>query len=372
MHLRPIKATYPRLAKISSIETFLKTVKEDYHSYLEKDCFLQHESAAICIYQIREKEETYVGIVSGVDIRDFLDGKIKAHENTIEEKENKQIQLMLNRQASVKPILLSYPANTQINEWIQSITEQRPPDFDWKINDGNASHRFWYVIEKENIRVIQRLFKEHVGSTYIADGHHRTTAATKLFEKCADSLESNPYREILCAFFSSTELRVFDFKRVIDLQDAEQHHQLLDRLSSICSIDRLVEASLPINRHFLTMYYKRGWYQLQWRKEVLDHSTSQFDAVLLNDYIFKDIFGILDVKTDHRIQYLDGKTSLIDFMKRSDALKFGVAFNVYPMEIREIFENTDRGVTLPPKSTWFEPRLKNGLIVLKHLKELNS
>ena len=366
MQLTPFRACYPRLAQVASIDGFLQTVKEEYLSYTRQGIFQSRSRPAFYIYRISTRTEQYTGVIGGVPIREFLDGKIRAHEKTIAKKEQIQAQLLGLRQASVKPILLSYPEDAALTDRINELVREKTADFYLQASQGEEEHLFWCIEQPEDIRNLEELFRTRVRHCYIADGHHRIAATALLHREAAAGNGSPLFEHLFCAFFSSRELRIFDFKRIVRLEEGHAFENVLIGLSRFCDLQPLTQPALPEQRHQFTMYHQGQWYRLSWKRAFLAGYERVFDAILLHDQVFHDLLGVAKAKDEQRITYLPGMVNAAQLEARVDAETRSIGFCLFPLSIEEIFDNTDEGVTLPPKSTWFEPRLKNGLLVMDY------
>ena len=368
MYLRPFRALYPDLEKIESIETFLESVKEDYQAFAKAGVFLEMDIEALYVYRITRGINQYTGLIAGVDIEDLVTGKIKAHEKTIREKEEMQVQLLSDRKASVKPILLFYRSDAIIRDCMTQCVSTARPDFDLVIDGGKIRHQFWSIIDPEQVVLLQQLFKDRVESTYIADGHHRISAALRLFESYGDRAVSdplsNPFRNIFCALFASDELEVLDFKRILDVARFPECQDLLAEMGKLCDVLAMKAPGLPNDRHELTLYYRGKWHRLRWKPEILERIDARFDTTLLSKVLFRDTLHVTDINNDDRLHYIGADLTTKQLEEYTDQMEDGAAFCLHPLEVNEVLEVTDAGLTLPPKSTWFEPRLKNGAIVM--------
>ena len=366
MQLTPFQASYPRLAQIDSIDEFLHSVKEDYLSFARLGGYQRHPGRALYVYQIDFGTQSCTGVVAGVPVEDFVVGKIRAHEMTIAEKEDKQLELLRLRKASVKPILLSYRDGSALVTYLEELVSGRTPDFRLQVAEGQEVHQFWGITTHREILAVQQLFQEHIPHCYIADGHHRIAATVKLHQERNKNGDETAFGQLFCAFFSSRELKVFDFKRILQLSDRELFGEVLEHMAHYCHVQYLDQPALPRERHQFTMYYRGSWYLLRWKDFLLKEANRVFDAILLHERIFTKLLGVKQLKEEQAITYLPGLADAATVEEAVDAREQSVGFCLFPLGVKEIFDNSDEGVTLPPKSTWFEPRLKNGLMVMDY------
>lgn len=364
MHLRPFQAIFPVKEKLNSAYDFFERVKEDYNFFWQDGYFRYSETTAFYVYQIEDAKGVYNGIIAAIDANDFFEGKIIGHENTLSDKEAKQKELLLQRQVSVKPILLSYEAVPEINDWMEQIIQSNPPDYEIIEHQMNEKHRIWSVASAESIRYIQELFTHQVEKTFIADGHHRTLANASLYRDFkGNGIIKNPFSDIFCALFPSNFLKIYDFNRFVQLTESMDKNAFLEQLAHYCSIKPLKTGARPQRKGEITMFFKDHWLDLEWNAEISALYTASMDVSILNEVIFGKILGIKNIKTDPRVNYFPGYYDVETIEKITAANGPGAAFCLFPLSVSEVFAFAERGEMLPPKSTWFEPRLRNGIIV---------
>ena len=366
MHITPFRALFPHMEFIPSPDYFFATVKEEFPEYYDSGFFQQFGAEALFVYQIRNPRRTYLGLVACVDLRDYREGAIRKHEHTIAENEQKQMQWALKRKAGVKPVLLTYPDVEGISRWIEQFAGKHEPVFEVHFEEDGQHHRLWAVSAPENIAFLQQLFLEKAPVTYIADGHHRLATTALMHEKLESPGEPRHYGTLLAAFFAAGELEILDFNRVVEALDDITPPKFMARLSQVFDIECLDRPEKPRSKYELTMYMRREWYRLRWRPHVLEshlQGAAVLDSALLNEKVLRDIVGIADVRNDPRVEYVEGPKGLEGLRKKAMKSDLAVAFCLYPIQIEDLFSLADAGQMLPPKSTWFEPRMKNGMLV---------
>lgn len=373
MRLIPFRAIYPKLDYITSNDSFFDSVSEAYPDHQANGFFQQTQGAGVYLCQISSPQRTYTGLISCVNFQDYLDGNIKKHEQTLAEKEQKQIQLLLKRQAVVKPILLAYPQKEAIENYLLDYCRRKKPFLDAFFEQEQTHHRVWAVQQQEEILQIQRLFVRHVPTTYIGDGHHRTTIAAILNQRTPEDglIQPNPCPHLLCALFSSAQLEILNFNRVVDALSEYTPSRFMARLAKVFEIEILKEPDFPRRKHQLTLFVNREWYRLAWREKVLKARREQeviLDTLLFNQEVLQKILNIEDLRTDVRVQYVEGPLGLEGLRRKTLQNEFNAGFCLYPVQLDEVIRLADAGRVLPPKSTWFEPRMKNGLIACGKLK----
>ena len=366
MKIRPFQAIYPNTDYIASNDSFFGTVKEEYVSYKESGFFNKASQESVYIYRIQSPTRNHTGLVACADINEYLKGNIKKHENTLAATEQRQMYLMMNRKAIVKPVLLIYPKVKKLNELFERHMEENDPFYSIHFEAENATHLLWEVNDGNTIEKIQQLFEKKIPETYIADGHHRCAASALLYSRIKKKKKANPYENLLTAFFPEDQLEIFDYNRIVDASGEITLTQFMAKLSKVFEIDMIDEPMKPKRKHEIVMFLNKEWFLLKWRSEVLEEYKNQdivLDASLLDDKVLKNILGILDVKTDTRIKYVSGTEGIETVRAKTLKSESRVAFCLYPAQMSDLLATADSGGVMPPKSTWFEPRMKNGLIV---------
>lgn len=366
MHIRPFQAVFPVLEYITSADSFFNTVKEEYPDYYESGFFNKSSQDALYIYQIKQAARTFTGILASAAIQDYLEGHIKKHEHTLADKEQKQLQLLLRRKATVKPVLLTYPSIGIITEWISKYAEANEPFLSVQFESDGQVHQVWEIRDGQEIRLIQDLFEKHVPNAYIADGHHRTSTTALMHQRMQTPEGDSPFDLLLCAFFPASEIEILDFNRVVDGLENLPVSVFMGRLAALFDIKILREAAKPTRKHELTMCLEKHWFRLRWRKKVLRRYNEEevlLDTMLFNELVLRDILGIENVRDDLRIQYIEGPKGADGVEKKAIKSPTTIGFCLPPVTLEELMHIADANLVLPPKSTWFEPRMKNGLIV---------
>jgi len=363
VRIKPFQAIYPNLDIIASVDSFFKSVKYDFRQYDESGFFERTDSEGFYIYEILTPNNRHRGILATVDIQDYIEGNILKHEETLSTKEQSMMNLLLERRAMIKPVLLTYPKKKKVRNVIDKSIDNKPI-FEIYFEESKEQHRVWKISDKKKMEGLKKLFKK-IPKCYIADGHHRCSTSSRLHLHPPKSHPKLDFSKLLCLFFSFEELVIHDYNRVIDILGDVKSTVLMAELSKYCKIKRVKEGYRPQKKHEMSFYIHDEWYRLQWRKKVMKkykNSSVILDSSLVNDIIMGEIMGIKDVSGDSRITYIEGtkKSSGISNACKKNANRVGIGlYPVYPEEFKTL---SDQGITLPPKSTWFEPRVKNGLI----------
>ncbi len=367
MRINPFQAVYPNFDYVASTDTFFNTVKVEYSGYRKSGFFHKTPQEGLYIYQIITKERTFTGLVTATDIRDYKDDKIKKHENTLTSKEQQQLNLLISRNAMVKPVLLTYPGVKSINKIINSYIKKNKPYYSCEIPGEKQTHKVWEIADGAAIREIQNLFKKEVPKSYIADGHHRTSTSALLYERMKKKGDKK-YDQLLAVYFPVSELEVHDYNRVVEGLEDCTPTMFMVKMGQIFDIEILDEPAKPENKHEITLFINREWYKLTWKKSVLKEYQKKkvlLDANMLDEKVLRDILGITDVRTDTRISYVEGPKGVDAVRSQVIKSRYRIGFCLYPVDLKDLMKVADNGKTMPPKSTWFEPRVKNGMIILE-------
>jgi uncharacterized protein (DUF1015 family) len=267
----------------------------------------------------------------------------------------------------VKPILLTYLPVPDITQWLVQHTQDQPPHWIVNFKTEQEDHLFWAIDKPEAIQEICSLFAQQLPEVYLADGHHRI-AATQYFAQ-SQNLNKSHYFKILCAYFDASQLDILEFNRVVTLPPNLSTSALLSQLESLFHIAPLENPEKPKQKHELSLLLNNQWFRLQWKPNILEQYDTQailLDTMLLNEQVLKAIIGIKNVQKDKRINYLEGPKGLEGLVQETQKGKNRAGFILYPTAIEDVIRVASLKKIMPPKSTWFEPRIKNGLIVYEY------
>ncbi|MBC7884790.1 MAG: DUF1015 domain-containing protein [Saprospiraceae bacterium] len=366
MNIYPFKASFPNIDLIASPESFFETVSNEFPNFMNSGFFTSMNEEAIFIYRIYGKR-SFTGIIASSALSDIEDKKILGHEHTINEKEQAMMQLMLLRKAMIKPVLLAYEEKQEINGFVENYIKNRVPFFVMDLSVQNEKHSLWDVTDRIQIEEIQHLFNNYVKKSYIADGHHRASVTAKLVRK-KYLHDDSAHPGLLSVFFPFRDLEILDYNRIVNLSLKMSKVKFLAFLSSVMDIEPLKTASKPTKKHEITMQLDHEWYLLKWKEKVflsVSDNKVVLDVDLFNQFILQDILHIHDIKTTSDVMYVEGVLGLEDLEERIRKNNDYIGFCLYPVTKEDVIRISDDGGVLPPKSTWFEPRMKNGLIVKK-------
>ncbi|AFM43355.1 hypothetical protein Desaci_4514 [Desulfosporosinus acidiphilus SJ4] len=327
--------------------------------------FIREGKNCYYIYELTMDGRSQAGIVGCASIDDYLDNVIKKHEKTREDKEIDRIKHVDVCNAQTGPIFLAYRSQKAINEVVDRIKEGTPL-YDFVAPDG-VHHTVWKIDDRADVETIYTEFQK-IQNVYIADGHHRTASAVKVGLK---RREANPgytgkeeFNYFLSVLFPHDQLRILDYNRVVkDLNGLGKEEFLKEVKESFLIEDRGEKPYKPTEKGTFGMYLEGVWYKLIAKKEIRSNDPVEgLDVSLLQNYLLTPVLNIIDIRTDKRVDFVGGIRGLEELEQRVKT-DMKVAFSMYPTSINELFAVSDAGQLMPPKSTWFEPKLRSGLFI---------
>lgn len=332
--------------------------------FLEKNWLTQDEKEQFYLYQLTMNGRSQIGLVVCASIKDYQENKIKKHEFTREEKEVDRIRHVDTADANTSPIFLTYRDQESIDALIEQWVTENDPIYDFS-SFHDVEHKVWVIDQPTMIAQMKELFERQVAELYIADGHHRTESAVKVALKRKETHPNAPeeaeFNYFLAVLFPASQLAILDYNRVVNSVIGED---FLDQLAEKFDVEKVTSSYKPDRPKTIGMYLKSDWYKLTVKPAfILDHPVKGLDVSLLQEHILTPLFDIKDIRTDKRIDFIGGIRGLQALSDAVDEGPFTVAFAMYPTEIDELIRVADSGEVLPPKSTWFEPKLLSGLFV---------
>jgi len=320
------------------------------------------------IYAQTMDGRTQYGIVGCASVDDYLNGIIKKHELTRADKEEDRMKHVRITDANMEPVFFAYPADADIDRIVANIVESRKPEYDFVASDG-FGHHFWLIDDKNTIDKLVKLFAA-IPATYVADGHHRTAAAALVGkEKRAANPHHNGtegYNFFLAVHFPDNQLRIIDYNRVIKDLNGLSSAELLQKLSVDFEVAKIGSGIYkPEALHIFSMYMDGDWYKLTAKPGRYNDSDpiGVLDVTILSALVLDKILGIKDLRTDKRIDFVGGIRGLGELKRRVDSGEMKVAFALYAVSMQQLINIADSGNIMPPKTTWFEPKLRSGLVV---------
>lgn len=330
--------------------------RENFIKMLDNKWLFKDEKANFYIYRLVWNKHVQTGIVALASCQDYLNNVIKKHELTQPEKEDDRMRHIEIMNAQTGIVFLVYRAQKGIDEFIQTETE-KPPFVDFIALDG-VHHTSWIVNRMDQIKFLEEEFKK-VDSIYIADGHHRAAAAVRIFKKRNGAGGSFGF---LSAIFADHQVKILPYNRVLLDTNGLNRDALLKELSKVFNISPTNNPT-PDKKGIVCFYFEKQWLRLEFKKEITnsDDPVEQLDAALLQKHVLKPIFGIDDPRTNKRIIYVGGIRGVEELQRMVDAGNGACAFSLFPVSIQDIMKVSDAGKIMPPKSTWFEPKLRDAM-----------
>lgn len=339
--------------------TVYEKAKENLQELIKHGILFQVEKECYYIYQLVMNGRSQTGLVCVSSVEDYFNDIIKKHEFTRPEKEKDRIDHMRTIEAQTGNVFLAYRDVMEVNAIINGWKMTNKPVYDFTAADG-IQHSIWIIDRDIVVNSITQLFRSHVPATYIADGHHRAASAAKVSKELPGS-ENAKY--FLTTIFPESQLAILDYNRVIKDLNGLTPEKLLALLQDDFYITLSPEAVKPSQLHEFGMYLEGQWYILTSRKGTwTDDPIGVLDVTILSNNILDKIFDIKDQRTDKRIDFVGGIRGLEELEKRVNIGEMKVAFSLYPVTLAQLFAIADSGNVMPPKSTWFEPKLRDGLL----------
>lgn len=342
---------------------------ENFNNFQQQGWLKQDDTEHYYIYAQTMNGRTQYGIVIAANVDDYMTGKIKKHELTRRDKEEDRMKHVRVNNANIEPVFLAFPDNKVLQHIINTVTAGEP-EYDFTAPDG-FGHHFWVINDQETIDTITKEF-EKIPYLYIADGHHRTAAAALVGNEKA---KANPnhkgdeeYNFFLAVAFPASHLNIIDYNRVVKDLNGLTHEQFINKLKeNFIVTPKGSEAYRPEKLHNFALYLPGQWYSLT-AKEGTYNDTDPIgvlDVTVSSDLILRDILGIHDLRSDKRIDFVGGIRGLGELQRRVDSGEMAMALALYPVSMKQLMDIADSGNIMPPKTTWFEPKLRSGLVIHK-------
>lgn len=368
LHITKAEIDFPEGIDEHSEEVYQKSL-ENFKAFRKKGYLLQDEEEMYYIYAQTMDGKTQYGLVAGAATDDYLKGIIKKHELTRPDKEeDRMVNIRVNK-ANIEPVFFAYPAVHDIDKIVHSVVHGKDPEYDFVSEDG-FGHHFWVIDDHDMIERITDLFETKVPYTYVADGHHRTAAAAlvgkEFKEKNPHHTGQEEYNYFLAVHFPDNQLRIIDYNRVVkDLNGLDKMgflEKIRENFEVECKGDLLFK---PEALHEFSMYLDGEWYSLHAKPHTYDDNDpiGVLDVTILTNTILSPVLDIQDLRRSKRIDFVGGIRGLGELKKRVDSGEHKVAFALFPVSMKQLIAIADSGNIMPPKTTWFEPKLRSGLVI---------
>ena len=349
-------------------EVYNKVV-ENFTTFINNKWLVQDKEEKLYIYAQTMDGRTQYGIVGCTSIEDYFNNKIKKHELTRKDKEEDRMIHVRITNANVEPVFFSYPANKSIDEIVSNIVVYNKPTYDF-VTDEGFCHQFWTIDDEETIDAIITIFDKEIPSLYVADGHHRTAAAALVGEEKrkhnANHNGTEEYNFFMSVLFPDNQLKIIDYNRVVKDLNGFSSSELLQKLNEVFLVEKKgSEIYTPASLHNFGMYLEGNWYSLTAKEGtyVDQDPIGVLDVTILSTLVLDHILDITDLRTSTRVDFVGGIRGLGELVKRVDSGEMKVAFALYPVSMKQLIDIADTGNIMPPKTTWFEPKLRSGLVI---------
>ena len=373
LHVTKAEIDLPEGTKDSDLTTYIKVV-ENFNAFKDFGWLVQDKEEKLYIYAqsmnpTDANAHWQYGIVACAWSEDYVNQVIKKHELTRKDKEEDRMKHVRITNANVEPVFFAYPAVAEIDAIVSNITKEAPI-YDFIAKEDNFGHRFWVIDDKATIDRLVELFAKEVPSMYIADGHHRSAAAALVGQ---EKKENNPdhkgteeYNFFMTVIFPDNQLKIIDYNRVVKDLNGLSKEEFLNALTESFEVEDMgTEIYKPAKLHEFSTYLDGHWYKLNAKAGTFNDADpiGVLDVTILSNLVLDKILGIKDLRTDKRIDFVGGIRGLGELKRRVDNGEMKVAFALHPVTMKQIIDIADSGNIMPPKTTWFEPKLRSGLVI---------
>jgi len=370
LHITKSEIDLPEGTDVHSEEVYRKAF-ENFTLWQKNGWLVQDEKSCFYVYAQTMKGRTQYGIVGAAAVSDYLNGIIKKHELTRPDKEEDRMVHVRTNNANIEPVFFAYPAVKEIDRIVSRVVKKQKPEYDFVAEDG-IGHQFWVIRDETVVTQIEQLFTTKVPFMYVADGHHRTAAAALVGKERRDRNPSHrgdeEYNYFLAVIFPDNQLKILDYNRVIRDLNGQTADQFITRLGDSFVIkDKGTKTYRPRRLHNFSMYLNGRWYSLTAKPGTFndDDPIGILDVTILTDKVLGPLLDIQDLRRSKRIDFIGGIRGLGELKRRVDSGEMKVAFALYPVSMKQLITIADTGNIMPPKTTWFEPKLRSGLVIHK-------
>lgn len=343
---------------------------ENFKKFQDKGWLVQDDKDNYYIYAQTMNGKTQYGLVVCAFVDDYLNGVIKKHELTRRDKEEDRMKHVRVNNANIEPVFFAYPDNTVLNDVIMKYA-QTEPEYDFIAPIDGFRHQFWIISDSKDIEVVTEEFAK-MPALYIADGHHRSAAAALVgAEKAKQNLDhkgTEEYNYFMAVCFQASQLTILDYNRVVKDLNGLSSEEFLKALSkNFDVVEKGADIYKPNHLHNFSLYLDNKWYSLTAKQGTFDDKDpiGVLDVDISSRLILDEILGIKDLRSDKRIDFVGGLRGLEELKRRVDSGEMRMALALYPVTMQQIMDIADSGKIMPPKATWFEPKLRSGLIIHK-------
>ncbi|MEA5099771.1 MAG: DUF1015 family protein [Bacteroidales bacterium] len=352
-----------------SKEVYDKVV-ENFNMFKNKGWLVKENEPKLYIYAQTMDGRTQYGIVGCTHIDDYFNNNIKKHELTRKDKEDDRMIHVNITNANVEPVFFAYPAHKEIDQIVSEVVNNEKAIYDFVAKEDGFGHKFWVINDQAKIKRIEEIFENEIPSLYVADGHHRTAAAARVGQ---ERKANNPnhtgdeeYNYFMAVIFPDNQLKIIDYNRVVkDLNDLSEE-EFISKLNKSFTIENMgTEIYTPSKLHEFSMYMSGNWYKMTAKEGTYNDADpiGVLDVTILSNLVLDEILDIKDLRTSKRIDFIGGIRGLGELKRRVDSGEMKAAFALYAVSMQQLIDIADSGNIMPPKTTWFEPKLRSGLVI---------
>ena len=367
LHIIKPEIDFDPIADEHAQEVYEKAV-DNFRVWREKGWLEQDGEEYYYIYAQTMNGRTQYGLAMCCHFEDYLSGAIKKHELTRTDKEEDRMKHVFNQKANIEPVFFAYPDNAEVDAIVSKWVAEHEADYDFVAEDG-FGHHFWVIRDADVNKRITDIFAE-IPALYVADGHHRTAAAARvgqaLMQKNPNHTGEEEYCYFLAVTFPASHLRIIDYNRVVKDLNGMTPEQFVEALGKNFVVENMgTEIYTPAALHNFSMYLGGEWYSLTAKEGTYNDANpiGVLDVTVLSDLVLNELLGIEDLRTSKRIDFVGGIRGLGELKKRVDSHEMEVAFALYPVSMKQLIDIADTGNIMPPKTTWFEPKLRSGIVI---------
>ena len=359
LHITKSEIDLPETTDVHSAQVYEKA-KENLNAFIKRDILFSENKECFYIYRLIMNGKSQIGLIALSSIDDYENNIIKKHELTRPDKEQDRINHIKTTGAQTGNVFLAYRDNNRLNEIVNKLTTTKNPVYDF-VADDNIAHAIWIINDDKLVNEIIRIFETEIEATYIADGHHRAASAAKVRKDLKDKNAEADY--FLTTLFPAAQLQILDYNRVVKNLNGLSESDFLQALQNDFIIEEQTSAYKPEEPHTFGLYINSKWYKLTSKEGTYSNDPiGVLDVTILQNNILSKYLNIHDQRTDKNIDFIGGIRGLTELEKRVNSGEFIMAFSLYPVTIEQLFAIADSNNIMPPKSTWFEPKLRDGLV----------
>lgn len=369
LHVTKAEICLPEGTDEHSQEVYDKVV-ENFQMFKDNGWLVKDKEPKLYIYAQTMDGRTQYGIVGCTHIDDYFNNIILKHELTRKDKEDDRMIHVNITNANVEPVFFTYPAHKEIDAIVSSVVNGEKPIYDFVAPLDGFGHKFWVINDVQKIKRLEEIFDKEIKYLYVADGHHRTAAAARVgLERKAKNPNhtgEEEYNYFMAVIFPDNQLKIIDYNRVIKDLNGLTEEEFIAKLQKNFVVEKLgSDIYSPAKLHEFSMYMNGAWYRMTAKEGTYDDNNpiGVLDVTILSNLVLDEILDIKDLRTSKRIDFVGGIRGLGELVRRVDSKEMVAAFALYPVSMQQLIDIADSGNIMPPKTTWFEPKLRSGLVI---------